>query len=277
MSKFENLVGKRFGKLEVVKLMTKTKNRAFVWLCKCDCGKYCRVSNQNLLSGFKTNCGCIKLPKNIEGMKFNRLKIIKFAGIRNRHKMYLCKCDCGKEVEVSLSNLKSGAVKSCGCLWDEYKQIGNVIHGLGKTRLCSIYHGIKVRCYRKTSVEYERYGGRGITMCDEWLDKNNGLLNFYNWAMANGYADNLTIDRIDNNGNYEPSNCRWATNLQQQNNTRLNHKYEYNGGYLTAPELSRLSGINLSTLRHRLRKYNNAYIALSLPLNESKRRYKKGE
>lgn len=122
-------------------------------------------------------------------------------------------------------------------------------HGKSNTRLYSIWRSMKSRCCSKNNTNYFKYGGRGIKTCDEWL---NDFMTFYNWAMANGYKDDLTIDRIDVNGNYEPSNCRWATIKEQNNNTRRNHYVDYNGAKITISELSRILNINKSTLWHKI-------------------------
>ena len=126
------------------------------------------------------------------------------------------------------------------------------IHGLCKTRIYRIWRKMKERCLKEYCKGYKKYGGRGITICQEWLDD---FMSFYDWSMANGYTDELTIDSIDYNGNYEPSNCRWVTQSVQQNNRGNNKKYLYNGEYLTIPQISRLTGVNKCTLWYRLNKY----------------------
>jgi hypothetical protein len=122
------------------------------------------------------------------------------------------------------------------------------------TRLYKIWLEMRRRCNCENQTEYENYGGRGITVCDEWNGKDC-FVNFYNWAMANGYSDNLTIDRIDVNGNYEPSNCRWATYLQQANNTRANIFLTYHGKTQTMADWAREIGINYTTFQRRIKYY----------------------
>lgn len=128
-------------------------------------------------------------------------------------------------------------------------------HGLSKTRLYRIWCCMKNRCYNKNNVGYHNYGGRGIRVCDEWLGEN-GFQNFYVWAIANGYTDELTLDRIDVNSDYSPCNCRWATAKEQLNNTRCNVTVEYNGETKTLKQWADEYGINYVTLHARYRRYN---------------------
>lgn len=150
------------------------------------------------------------------GQKYNRLTVTERAGNdRSNHALWFCLCDCGKSIIVSSDKLKNGNTKSCGCLKSEKSaetinkyRSPHKSHGLSRTRIHNIWKGMKNRCYNKSNHKYKYYGGRGITVCDEW--KNN-FKAFYEWAMSHGYRDDLTIDRIKNDGNYEPSNCQWLT------------------------------------------------------------------
>lgn len=185
----------------------------------------------------------------LTGMRFGRLTVISRSGKDKFGKSaWLCKCDCGNEKTASTNMLNGGHVKSCGCL---VKEGCHHTHGMCKTRINSIYRKMKGRCFNPGNKRYSDYGGRGITVCSEWLGKS-GFNLFYAWAIANGYSEELSIDRIDVNGNYEPSNCRWATDLQQANNARSNHLINYKGETKTLSEWCRALNINYMTIYHRL-------------------------
>lgn len=181
--------------------------------------------------------------QNLVGKKFNMLVVVDLE--QSNPVVWKCRCDCGNYTYVRTSNLKRGLVKSCGCL----QQRGNPVHNLSNSRLYRIRAKIIRRCFCEDDPAYPRYGGRGITMCQEWRDS---VESFVNWAYENGYRDDLTIDRIDNNGNYTPENCRWATSVEQANNTRRNRVFTYNGKTQNLKQWCDELGLNYSRIHSRL-------------------------
>ena len=188
---------------------------------------------------------------NLVGMKFGQLTVLSEAG-SNKHKKvcWLCKCECGNLTTVPGSHLKNNHTTSCGCLSPI-----KYIHGgyANKERLCLIWSAMKRRCYKSSFTGYENYGGRGITVCGEWL---NDYKSFKNWALKNGYKEGLEIDRIDVNGNYEPVNCRWVFKKIQNNNKRSSHFITFRSETKTAAEWATITGINYQTIMSRINKFN---------------------
>ena len=191
-----------------------------------------------------------------EGQKYGKLSIIKEVSPIGNKKRILCKCDCGNIKEYSMDRVIHGRTQSCGCLRNEMfltrrNNNGTSVYPKEATdsKLYKIWNSMKCRCYTVSSGAYFKYGAKGIRMCDEW---KNDFMAFYNWALANGYSDELTIDRIDYRGNYEPSNCRWADIRTQANNKSNVRKYEYNGELHTMTEWSENMNINYSALWERL-------------------------
>lgn len=166
--------------------------------------------------------------------------------------MWWCVCDCGKEKSVWSHSLLCGSTRSCGCLQKEVAISRNFKHGRSNTRLCRIFQCMKTRCYNKNFPEYKSYGGKGIRICDEWL---NDQAKFYEWAEANGYDDSLTIDRIDVCGDYEPDNCRWVDRFVQANNKSTNIRLDFRGETHTMAEWARIMQIPYQTLKCRITKY----------------------
>ena len=178
----------------------------------------------------------------LTGRRFGKLVVASRSESRNGRAFWLCLCDCGNTTKVSGSNLLSGHTSSCGCL--------AVKHGFArKERLYNIWVGMRQRCRDKNIKDYPNYGGKGIRVCDEW----NDYPTFRNWAIASGYSDGLTIDRINGNGNYEPHNCRWATYREQNNNLKSNTRIQYREEVKTAKEWADEFGINYGTFKSRLR------------------------
>lgn len=180
-------------------------------------------------------------PEELYGKTYENLTVIGYNPTTDK---LICKCKCGKTHELIRFNF--GRTKSCGCL--KPSNNFNYKHGDSGTRLHSIWRSMRRRTVTK-SDNAKNYGNRGISMCPEWA---NDYLVFKEWALSHGYADNLSIDRIDVNGNYEPDNCRWATNKEQQNNKRTNRFLTYNGKTQTIKQWSEEIGINYQTLLRRI-------------------------
>lgn len=190
------------------------------------------------------------------GDRFGRLTVIKEAEKQYGHRYILVKCDCGKEKTVNLNSLIKGTSTSCGCYRKEYISQKNFRHGFSNRkkeieRLYRIWIGMKRRCCDVNDKQYHNYGARGITICEEWV---NNYAVFREWAYKNGYADNLTIDRINNDDGYYPENCRWTTMQVQSNNRRVNHFVTYNGETHTLAEWQRITGIKDDLIGSRLKK-----------------------
>lgn len=194
------------------------------------------------------------MPKSIDltGKKFGRLTVLKQEGkYKNGAKLWLCICECGKEKHIAGTHLTNKKIRSCGCLLQETTIKRNKVekrkHGKRNTRIYHTWRSMKDRCLNKNNDAYPRYGGRGIKICEEWLE----FIPFYEWAMANGYRDDLTLDRKDNDGDYEPSNCRWVTMKLQANNRRSNKKITYNNETKTIAEWADYLDLPYSRIEHR--------------------------
>lgn len=219
-------------------------------------------------------------PMDIIGQKFNRLTILKFVGVdKYGNSKFLCKCDCGKTKVLLGSKVKGGRTKSCGCLHSETARNNTKKHLSSHTKIYNVYAHILSRCFCKTNKNYHNYGGRGITVCKEWTDKENGFDSFYKWSIQNGYDETAefgkcTIDRIDNNGDYEPSNCRWVSIKEQANNKRVNHLLTYKGKTQNVTQWAIELGFNKGTLFSRIHKGWSVEKMLSTPVKKYNREIK---
>lgn len=197
----------------------------------------------------------------LTGNRYGRLVVISRAENQvsakgNVKTMWLCKCDCGNTKIVSANELrKVNGTRSCGCYRSEYVSTFNrqtkTIHGDRYTHLYREWISMRHRCRDKKNIYY---GKKGITVCDEWNNPKDGYINFKHWSLLNGYADNLTIDRIDYNGNYEPNNCRWVSSKDQANNRITNRHIVFNGEDLTISQFSDKIGIIPSTIIYKLNR-----------------------
>ena len=206
--------------------------------------------------------------QDITGQKFNRWTVLKKSDRKDKRGKWLweCRCECGTIGLVTANSLKTGNSKSCGCWKKEQTSTTKTTHGKSQTRLYKIWLGMKKRCNNPKSSIYKHYGGRGITVCGEW----SSFEPFYEWSMGNGYEDTLTIDRIDVNGNYEPSNCRWVTAQQQHYNTRKSHFITFEGKTLTMKEWAEEKNVPYVAFKNRLYKGWDVDKALSTPCAKRK-------
>lgn len=204
--------------------------------------------------------------RDLIGLKFGKLTVIDSCGCdKYKHYMSKVRCECGKEYIVPDTELIYG--RRDGCRSCNMKK-----HGMTNTPLFERWSSMKQRCYDKNHNNYKHYGGRGIVMCDEW---ENDFQSFYDWSVENGYKENLTIDRIDNNGNYEPSNCRWVDMKTQSNNRRTNRKIEVSGEMYSISDLGSMYCIKPGTLRFRLESGWDVSKALSIPAKIGRNQYEK--
>ena len=219
-----------------------------------------------------------KVAIDLTGRKFGRLTVVErdCNDHTNKYAWWVCRCECGNYIVASSSSLNGGHTQSCGCLFRETVIANNMKkrkHGMINSRIYNIWRSMKKRCLNPNHEAYPRYGGRGITVCDEWKDD---FQTFYDWAMTNGYQEGLTIDRIDVNGNYEPGNCRWATAKEQNNNTRNNRLLTHNGETHTMAEWADITGIGYDTLQSRLFKGGwTVEEALTKPVRRKEKKYGK--
>lgn len=184
---------------------------------------------------------------NMIGFKSGKLTVISESEKIGKQATWLCQCECGNTAKIQGYELRAGNRTSCG----KCTNIGNKQrkHGLYQSRIYETWVNMRGRCNNPNCKQYKDYGGRGIKVCKEWDD----FIIFRDWALANGYQDNLTIDRIDNERGYSPDNCRWVDRQTQQNNRRTNVILEYDGEKHTLAEWSRIKGIPQATIRARLR------------------------
>lgn len=190
--------------------------------------------------------------ENLQGKKFGYLTAIEFSHKdQNRKTYWKCLCDCGNQKTARSDSLKSGNDRSCGCLKKEQDKINltkNHSHKKSGTRIYETWQGMKGRCYNSREACYERYGGRGVKVCDEWRES---FESFYRWAVNNGYSDGLTIDRIDNAGIYSPENCTFSDARKQARNRRSNVRVNIRGKEMILIEVAENYGINYGCISAR--------------------------
>lgn len=233
--KIGDITGQKFNMLTALEFVEMGGRRGSIWRFRCDCGKIVERSATSVMTGNAKSCGCLKhtskIKNDLTGRRFDKLFVLErteniLKPDRKPIIQYKCLCDCGNETIVRYSSLISKRTTSCGCYHKE--QLGDMrrTHGFShKERLYGVWLNMKDRCYNKNNVHYNSYGARGICVCPEWKDN---YINFRNWCISHGFTEeiresgrnNITIDRINVNGNYEPSNCRFLTNKENCLNKR---------------------------------------------------------
>lgn len=184
----------------------------------------------------------------MKGQKYGRLMVIKRAE-NNKYgdAMWECRCECGAVIVTAGYRIRSGKAKSCGCYHKDKMADRCFRHGYADTKLYRAWAAMRARCFNETNESYPRYGGRGIAVCSVWED----FITFREWALKNGYRPGLTIERIDVNGNYEPSNCCFATRREQNRNTTRNVRVNLDGKEYLLADLARMAGVTRGTMSAR--------------------------
>lgn len=215
--------GEIYNGIEFLKVTNeRNPGKQFLWELRCHCGENFKSSAGNVISGNTKSCGCSRGLKNLvdrtgevyNGNEFLR-RIERSENFKPTHMKWIVLCHCGEEYESVAYSITSGKTRSCGCLRKKMM----TTHGVADTRLYKIFSGMKQRCNNPRNTNYKNYGGRGIKVCEEWM--NGGFQEFQKWALSSGYSEKLTIDRIDVDRDYEPSNCQWTTMNEQTRNKRV--------------------------------------------------------
>lgn len=266
----KDITGQKFNSLTAIHPTEKRHKGSVIWVFRCDCGNTAEFSIDHVEHGYKRSCGCnidgqkrFAAPqRNLVGKRFGNVTVIKMMGHFSRKPWYesMVKCDCGNEFITKDTNLINGVTTRCSeCFFTTLRIFKHRDH-----RLIGIWRAMISRCTNIDNARYSSYGGRGITVCKEWLASFDS---FYEWAVANGYEEHLTIDRINNDGNYEPSNCRWTTYAIQNLNKRTNRYINYEGEMMTIKEASQKSGIPMKNISDRIRYGWSEYDATHIPLH----------
>lgn len=276
------MTGQRFGKWTVLCRdftveTNSSSGRVAYWICKCDCGNLRSVNGVSLRRGISKSCGCDaakstseRNTKDLTGSRIGKLQIIgRTPYVKGQRLRWICLCDCGKMTLCRTSELTHQ--RSCGCLASEinrsrFEEIRKV-KGDNRERLHRVWLGMRSRCIKPNNADYESYGGRGITICEEW---SKSYLSFREWAYSNGYDENApkgqcTLDRIDVNGNYCPENCRWVNMKQQSNNRRKCKYYEIDGTTHSLGDWCEIYGVDRKLTYSRVKRGWDVKRALTEP------------
>lgn len=257
------LVGLEFGELTVVRPSGQGKR----WICECSCGVVKEIENWRLLKGSSKSCGCLrrKPKKDLTGKKFARLKVVGYA--ENSSTICICQCDCGSALKrVPGKSLLSGHTKSCGCYHKERIKESARRHGMTDTPTYRTWAKMLDRCYNSNHKAHHYYGGRGITVCDEW----RSFEGFY--RDMGDRPNGKTLDRIDNDGPYAPWNCEWRTMKEQSRNRRSNVTITFNGSTKIIADWASEIGMEASGIRWRLKNGWTVEDALTTPSGQRKRK-----
>lgn len=261
-----DLTGQRFGKLIALEPTNKRNTSgSIIWKCKCECGGIKETASQDLKSGHTTTCGCGRTI-DLSGQRFGRLTAL-YSTSGPSGRLWYCKCDCGKMKEKPLSSyeLKNGKRNHCGCIKQEN---GMHKHGQSDTKLYKVWSAMKHRCDNPNSTWYHNYGGRGISYFSEWKE----FMPFYEWANSSGYGDGLTLERIDADGDYKPSNCTWIPKSEQTNNRRINKNITYKGKTQNMKEWAKELGFEYYIVQSRITKLGwSVEKAFETPVNKPKK------
>ena len=269
--KIENLVGQEVHNLKILSFFK--ANKSSMLICECFCGRIINVTFSDLTRGHTKSCGCLRQNrlgklnfKDLSGMVFSRLTVIGRLGSDKRGEArWLCICTCGIKTILTGYLLRSGMTRSCGCLLRETRVSANTTHGLSKTSEYKVWSKMLARCFNENNPAFPGYGGRGITVCKEWL----GFENFIK-DMGPRPDKTYTIERVNNNGNYEPKNCVWGTRKDQARNRRNSIVLKVGHNEKTLAEISEIHSIKYTTLRFRLKKGWTLDKALFTPVRGSR-------
>ena len=233
-----------------------------IYKFQCSCGTVCSKNFYDVRAGKVKSCGHIKKSRQIRditGERFGKLIAVEDLGFDKRsQRLYEFLCDCGCYTVKQAKEVTRGKSSSCGCGIVEGVKTANTKHGMTGTSLYSRYRGMIKRCTVESDPNYGNYGGRGINICSEWLGEG-GFDSFARWSLENGYKRELSLDRIDNDKGYGPTNCRWTDRRTQVNNRRVSHVITYKGETLALTEWAEKFGLRYDSLWKRLYKYGYSF------------------